>query len=78
MARLSLVVDADGDELGEPGAGLVEHAERAVAGVDELGRRLGDAPSTTGRSRSDPTVMTASSSRRSCFGPAAPTTCVGV
>jgi hypothetical protein len=39
-----LLVDADGDELREPGAGLVEHAERAVAGLDQVGGRLGDAP----------------------------------
>ena len=37
------VVDARGEELGQRGAGLVEHAEGAVAGVDELGRGLHDA-----------------------------------
>jgi hypothetical protein len=37
------LIHADGDELHEVLAGLVEHAERPVAGVNEVGRRLGDA-----------------------------------
>ena len=37
-----LVVDADRDELREAGAGVVEHAQRAVAGVDERHRALDD------------------------------------
>ena len=36
---VGLVVDADGDELRQPGAGVVEHTEGAVAGVDEVDRR---------------------------------------
>ena len=36
-------IEADGDELREPGAGLVEHTERAVLRVDEIGRHLDDA-----------------------------------
>ena len=38
-----LVVDADGDELREARARLVEDAERAVAGVDQVDRGLDDA-----------------------------------
>ena len=39
----------------EPGPGLVEHAERAVAGVDELDGGLRRcAAASTGRSRSEP------------------------
>ena len=37
-----LVVDADGDELRQAGPGLVEHAQRAVAGVDQRDRALDD------------------------------------
>src|SRR3546814_4083521 len=37
---MALLVDADGYELGEAGAGVVEHAEGRVAGVDEVGGRL--------------------------------------
>jgi len=40
---VGLVVDAHGDELGQRGAVLVEHAEGPVAGVDERHGRLGDA-----------------------------------
>ena len=39
-----VVVDADGDELGEARARLVEHAERAVGGVDEVDGAADDAP----------------------------------
>ena len=39
-----VVVDPDGDELRQAGAGLVEHAERAVAGIDQPDRRLDDPP----------------------------------
>ena len=38
------IVDADGDEVGNLASVLVEHAERAVLGVDERYRGLGDAP----------------------------------
>ena len=41
-ARRLVDAEPDGDELGEPGAGLVEHAERRVLRVDELGGGLGD------------------------------------
>ena len=37
------VVDPDGDELGEAGARLVEHAERTVRGVDEVDGTADDA-----------------------------------
>ncbi len=36
-------IDADGDEVAEPDALGVEHAECAVVGADEGGRGLGDA-----------------------------------
>ena len=39
-----LLVDADGDELRQAGAGVVEHAQGAVAGIDELGGALHDPP----------------------------------
>ena len=41
--RLRLVVDADGDELLEPGPEPVDHAERAVARAGQLDRRLDQA-----------------------------------
>jgi hypothetical protein len=41
-AGAGLVVDADRDELREAGAGVIEHAQRAVAGVDERHRALDD------------------------------------
>jgi hypothetical protein len=41
--RTRLVVDADGHELREPGATVVEHAQRAVLRIHERNRRLGDA-----------------------------------
>ena len=41
-ARRLLVAEPDGDELGEPGAGLVEHAQRCVPGIDEIRPGLGD------------------------------------
>ena len=44
IARCVLVVDADGDELRQLRAGLVEHPERAVAGVDQLDGALDDPP----------------------------------
>ncbi len=37
-----LVVDADRDELREAGTGVVQHAEGAVARVDELDRAVHD------------------------------------
>lgn len=40
---VGVVVDAHGDELGQPGPGLVDHPEGAVPGVDQRHRRLGDA-----------------------------------
>ena len=40
--RVRLVVDPYGDELREPRAGVVEHAQRAVAGIDEPDGRLDD------------------------------------
>ena len=43
MAAIAVVVDAHGDELGQPGPRPVEHPERAVAGVDEIGGGLDDA-----------------------------------
>ena len=49
-----LLVDADGDELGEPRPGLVEHPERAVAGVDELDGALDDAPQHGGQVEIEP------------------------
>ena len=70
MADL-VVVDAHRDELGQPGVGLVEHSERAVAGVDELGRRLRDAPEDDRQIQLGPDGQHSASSRRSCFGPAA-------
>ncbi len=39
----AVVVDADRDELGEPGPRPVEHPERPVAGVDQVGGGLDDA-----------------------------------
>ncbi len=43
--RLSvLVVDADGDELRQSCARLVEHTERPIAGVDEIDGTRHDAP----------------------------------
>ena len=41
-AGAGLVVDADRDELREAGAGIVEHTQCAVAGVDERDRALDD------------------------------------
>ena len=40
--RVRLAVDADRDELDQPVARLVEHAERAVRGIDRLGCGLDD------------------------------------
>ena len=37
-----LVVETDRDELREAGAGVVEHAEGAVGGVDEVDRAVHD------------------------------------
>ena len=42
IASVRLVVHADGDELGQARAGLVEHAQGAVAGVDQGDRGLDD------------------------------------
>ena len=42
--RVRRVVDPDRDELRQAGAGVVEHAERAVAGIDQPDRRLHDPP----------------------------------
>jgi hypothetical protein len=39
-----LVVDAHRDELGQPRAALVEHAQGAVLGVHQVDRRTDDAP----------------------------------
>ena len=39
----SRIVDPDRDELGETGARLVEHSERAVGGVDEVDGTTDDA-----------------------------------
>ena len=39
--RVRLAVDADRDELDEPVAGLVEHAERAVRGMRPTRLRSG-------------------------------------
>ena len=38
-----LLVHTDGDELGEALARFVEHAQRGVPGIDEIGRGFGDA-----------------------------------
>ena len=46
---VGVVVDPDGDELRQAGAGVVEHAEGAVAGVDQPDRRLHDPPEHAGR-----------------------------
>ena len=43
-AVVGRVVDPDGDELRQAGAGVVEHAEGAVAGVDQADGGLDDAP----------------------------------
>ena len=40
--RVHVVVDPHGDELREPCAGVVEHAQRSVAGIDQSDRRLDD------------------------------------
>ena len=40
---MGVIIDADGEELGQADAGLVEDAEGAVAGADQLGCRLDDA-----------------------------------
>ena len=44
-----VVGEADGDELGQPRPGLVEHPERGVPRIDELGGRLGDAAQRIGQ-----------------------------
>ena len=48
-APVGLVVHPDGDELGQPVATLVEHAQSAVAGVDQLDGRLDDPAQDAGR-----------------------------
>ena len=68
--RMRVVIDPDGDELGQPGAGFVEHAERAVAGIDQPDRRLDDPSEHRQRSRSEPRASTASRSSRRLRGPA--------
>ena len=40
---MGVIIDADGEELGQADAGLVEDAEGAVAGADQLDCRLDDA-----------------------------------
>ena len=44
MSRVRVVVDPNRDELRQAGAGVVEHAERAIAGIDQPDRRLDDPP----------------------------------
>ena len=46
---MRVIVDANGDELGEEGARLVEHAERAVASIDQVGGGFDDAPEQGGQ-----------------------------
>jgi hypothetical protein len=36
------IVDANGDELDEPSARLIEDAERAIPRIDQIGRNLDD------------------------------------
>ncbi len=72
-ASARLVLDADGDELRKAGTGVVEHAQRAVAGVDEGDRGLDD-PLEHGRDvevgtdRQDGVEELAKASRSRMFG----------
>jgi hypothetical protein len=67
---MRLAIDADGDELGQLGALRIEDAECLVAGVDERGSSLADAPERGLEIEMEPIAMTASRSWRRLVGPA--------
>ena len=47
-AQRLLVIEPHGDELGQTGPRFVQHAQRCIPGVDQIGRRFGDATQCIG------------------------------